>query len=89
MNIREIRQQLTELEKLSQSPERWERTIELHNESLKTPEYLEYEKAVITEGVRRYGEGSRVTWASFSYEDSFCEGDTPEECIDAQIEAME
>lgn len=88
MTIIEIREQLAELEKLPQAPERWECLHKLQDEALKTPEYKAYEKAIVEEGVKRMGEDWRKFWETMSFEDGFCEDLTVEEEVDGQIDAM-
>ncbi len=56
-------------------------------ESFGYPE--QYHKDVVGACVDRSGEHNREFWDGCSYEVEFAEGMTPDECADAQIEAMQ
>ena len=68
--------------------QRWKDIFKKANEAAKTPEYEEYKRKVVAIGVERLGAAYRTMWESWSYELEFVEGETPEHCVTANIEAM-
>jgi hypothetical protein len=58
-------------------------------EVIGTPEYEAYHKAVVEEGIERTDESMRLFWESASYEMEFVEGESVDDCVTGNIEAME
>lgn len=88
MRIEQIMARLKELESLPQGPERWGKQLALQSQAADTPEYNDYFKAVVEEGVGQYGEDTRNLWMCFSYEAEFVKGLSALECIEEQVDSM-
>jgi hypothetical protein len=70
-------------------PHEWQKLHEQAHAAFGTPEYLEYHKKVVEEGVARTDEAMRTHWEGMSYEMEFVEGESVEDCVTGNIEAME
>ena len=55
----------------------------------RSPEYKKYHRAVVKELTARTDKSMREFWNMCSYEDSFVEGESVDDCVTAQIEAMD